>query len=85
MDSTLHQLPVMAVVAWPEENTQFRFDGVVISHRMDKQHGGASFLLVQPEADISRLLSKINGNGDTPSLGPGRLTYFVEPFATFLL
>ena len=81
VDSNRHQLPVIAVIAWPEENTQFRFDGVVMRHHPDRQRGGASFLLVQPEAAIRQLVNKINSNGDMPSLGPERMTYFMEPFA----
>ena len=82
VDSTSQRLSVDAVVAWPKENTQFRFDGIVIRHQMDKKRGGASFLLVQPDTDITRLAAKINGNGNMPSLvGPGQMTYFMEPFA----
>ena len=81
-DTSVYQLPVIAVIARPKENTQFQFDGVVMRHRSDKHRGGASFLLVQPEANMAGLTDKVNSNGDTPSLvGPGQMTYFTEPFA----
>ena len=81
-DSNHYQLPVIAVIAWPEENTQFRFDGVVMRHQKDQYRGGASFLLVQPKTDVTQLANKIASNTYMPSLiGPGQMTYFMEPFA----
>ena len=39
-------------------------------------------MLVQSEADIAGLTDKVNSDSDMPSLvGPGRMTYFTEPFA----
>lgn len=79
LDSVSHQLPVVAVVAPQAENTQLRFDGIVMGNYLGEKYGGVSLLLVREGTDVAGLADKMNRNDAMPSIiGPGKLAYSLE-------
>ena len=81
LDTSFLTLPVLAVIDLPYENTQLKFDALVINNEFNDYHGGAAFMLLNKKANIELLVEKINEDPRVPGLiGPGELKYDLIAF-----
>ena len=72
-------LIVSGIIKKPNQNSHLNFDALVFFPDFKKLWGGATYVLLQSEADDSSLEEKINKDPNTPDLmGEGNIDYYLQ-------